>query len=339
MSRIIGLDCGTGNIVCTEKDTEKYIHRKIKDVFFKVNPDSFIGGSEGGFGEAMLKKSGAKYLKIDGNIFILGDDAFKFATMFHQECLRPMARGVLNPLEAESMVMVKELIRGVAGVAATESDVVYYSIPADPIDADYNIVFHSSAIKKILEDLGYRKIYKMNEGLAVVYSEMEAEQYTGIGISFGSGMVNVAYSFLGMPIFSFSLAKSGDFIDTNAAKAVNETANIVQHVKEAGIDLNAPKNKIENAIAIYYDSLINYTVDQFKNLYTSTDPRKLPVILDPLKIVVAGGTSMPMGFIDKFSKAIKVGFPVPISKVELANDPLYAVGRGLYNAAKVKSEN
>lgn len=336
---VLGLDCGTGNIVATRKESDKYIHNKIKDVFFKVNPDSFIGGSEGGFGEAMLKKSGAKYLKIDGNIFILGDDAFKFATMFHQECLRPMARGVLNPLEAESMVMVKELIRGVAGNATTENDIIYYSVPADPIDADYNVVFHASAIKKTLEDLNYKRIYKMNEGLAVIYSEMEAEQYTGIGMSLGAGNCNISYSFLGMPIFSFAISKSGDWVDTNAAKAVNETANIVQHVKEAGIDLNAPKNKIENAIAIYYDSLINYVVDQFKNLYVSTDPRKLPVILDPLKIVVAGGTAMAGGFVDKFSKAIKVGFPVPISKVELANDPLYAVGRGLYNAAKVKSEN
>lgn len=337
--KIVGLDVGTGNIVATEKQDNKYIHRKVKDVFFKVNPDSFMSGNAAGFGEAMLKKAGAKFIKLDDVIYILGDDAFKFATMFHQECLRPMSKGVLNPMENESMIMVSELIKGVMGQAAAADDIVYYSVPADPIDADYNVVFHASAVKKVLDGLNYKNIYKMNEGLAIIYSELENEQYTGIGMSFGAGNCNVSYSFLGMPIFSFAVSKCGDWIDSNAAKAVNETNNIVQHVKESGVDLNNPKTKIENAIAVYYDSLIGYIVDQFKNLYITTDPKKLPIILDPIKIVVAGGTSMAGGFVEKFSAAINAkGFPIPVQKVELAKDPLYAVGRGLYNAAKVKSE-
>ncbi len=338
--RQIGLDVGTGNIVATEFKEDKFNYKKVKDVFFKVNPDSFMSGNASGFGETMLKKSGAKFLKMDGAIFILGDDAFKFATMFHQECLRPMSRGVLNPLENESVIMVSELIKGVLGEASSDNDVVYFSVPADPIDADYNVIFHSSAIHKVLSELKYKNIYKMNEGLSIIYSELEDEQYTGIACSCGAGMVNVAYSFLGMPIFSFSLSKSGDYIDFNAAKAVNETSNVVQHIKESGVDLFNPTNKIENAISVYYDSLINYIIDQFKDLYKNTNPKDLPIILDPIKVIVGGGTSMAGGFVNKFDEAIKLkGFPIPIKSIELAKDPLYAVGRGLCNAARIKSDN
>ena len=339
MYSILGLDCGTGNLVCAEKRDDKLEYYKVRDAFFKVNPSSFITGSALDFGETMLKKSGANFVKIDGILYILGDDAFKFATMFHKECLRPMAKGVLNPQEPESVIMVKELIRGVMGKSTDENDIVYYCIPAEPVDADFDIVYHSSVIKSVLTDLGYKKIFKMNEGLAVVYSELENEQYTGVGISWGAGACNIAYSFLGMPIFCFSVAKSGDWIDSQVAKATNETCNVAQHVKEAGVDLNAPKNKIESAISAYYDSLIEYVVDQFRKLYSSTDTKKLPNILDPLKVVVSGGTSLPKGFIEKLEASIREGFPVPVSKVQLAADPLFAVARGLYNAAKVKSES
>lgn len=339
MSRVIAVDVGTGNIVCAENKSDKLEYYKVKDAFFKVNPSSFITGSALDFGETMLKKAGANFVKIDGVLYILGDDAFKFATMFHKECLRPMAKGVLNPQEPESAIMVKELIRGVAGKATDDNDLVYYCVPADPIDADFDIVYHSSTIKNVLSELGYKNIYKMNEGLSVVYSELENDQYTGIGLSFGAGMTNVAYSFLGMPIFCFSVARSGDYIDIQAAKATNETCNIVQHVKESGINLTAPKNKIESAISIYYDSLIEYVIDQFRKLYASTDTKKLPNILDPLKVVVAGGTSLPKGFVEKLESHIKEDFPVPVSAVKLADDPLFAVSRGLYNAAKVKAES
>lgn len=338
MIRIISVDVGTGNIVCAESKSDKLEYYRVKDAFFKVNPSNFITGSALAFGENMLKKAGANFIKIDDILYILGDDAFKFATMFHKECLRPMAKGVLNPQEPESAIMIKELIRGVTGKATSDDDLIYYGVPAEPIDADFDIVYHATSIKNILTELGYKKIYKMNEGLAVVYSETEKEQYTAVGMSFGAGQCNVAYSFLGMPIFSFSIARSGDWIDIQAAKATNETCNIVQHVKEAGIDLSNPKNKIEMAIAAYYDSLIEYVVDQFRKLYTSTDTKKLPNILDPLKVVVSGGTSMPKGFIERLEKNIREDFPIPVSEVKLADDPMFAVAKGLYNAAKVKAE-
>ena len=336
--RIASVDVGTGTIICAEKKNDKLEYYRVKDAFFKIELSNFITGSSAEFGETMLKKANANYIKLNNILYILGDDAFKFANMFHKECLRPMAKGVLNPFEPESNAMVAELIRGVIGKATADDDIVYYCVPANPIDAEFDIVYHSSVIKGILQNLGYKKTFKMNEGLAVVYSEAEKDNFTAIGMSYGAGMVNIAYSFLGMPIFSFSVSKSGDWIDAQTAKATNETNAIVQHVKEQGINLNVPKNKIEEALSSYYGALINYVVDQFRALYISTDPKKLPKILDPIKIIVSGGTAMPKGFIEKLDAEIKEGFPVPISQVVLADDPLFAVSRGLYNAAKTKSE-
>jgi actin-like ATPase involved in cell morphogenesis len=338
--RKIGVDVGTGNIVCAETgEISKNVEfSRVKDAFFKIDPSNFIAGGTGDFGEQMLNKSGALYVKVDGVIHVLGDDAFKFANLFHKECLRPMSKGVLNPNEPVSSLMVKELIKGVAGTAENEDDVLYFCVPANPIDADFNNTFHSKTLQAIFKELGYKNINVMTEGLAVVYSDLESEGFTGIGMSFGAGMVNVAYSFLGVPIFTFSISRGGDWIDENAATATNETKAAIQAVKEQGIDLNNPKNHNENAICIYYEALLEYLVDQFNEMYKNTDKKDLPNITEPISVVVAGGTSLAEGFVDKLNEVIEnKNFPVPIKEVKKSSNQLFSVSRGLFNAASVSS--
>ena len=91
--RAIGVDIGTGFISCAERDADQIKFRKIRDAFFKLNPSKFLEGAANQFGENMLKNSGAHYVKVDGIIYVLGDDAFRFASLFHQECYDQCLRG------------------------------------------------------------------------------------------------------------------------------------------------------------------------------------------------------------------------------------------------------
>ena len=336
--RIIGLDVGTGTIVCAEKGADGApAYHKVRDAFFKIDLLDLMKGTVADFGENMLKKSGVNYMKVDGALHILGDDAFKFANLFHKECLRPMARGVLNPREPIARAMVAELIRGVVG-KGTPEDVIYCCVPAAPIDSDFDTAYHTDAVREIVANLGYQHIGIMPEGLAVVYSECEKSQYTGVGISCGAGMINVAFSYFGMPVFAFSVARSGDWIDSNAAKAVNETSAAMQLVKESGMDMAAPKDDRERAVSVYAEALASYVVDRFCKLYAETDPKTLPHVTDPIDVVFAGGTSLLKGFGDALQKKIAAGFPVPVGKVVQAQPPLMAVATGLMRAAAAEAE-
>ena len=266
-TRAVGVDIGTGFISCAEHEDGKKKFRKVRDAFFKLNPSKFLEGSANQFGETMLKNSGAHYVKIDGQLYVLGDDAFKFASLFHQECLRPMSQGVLNPREPVSNVMVAELVKAVAGRPKHESDVLYYCVPAEPIDADFDIEYHKQILHGVFEEVGYKNINVMTEGLAVVYSELADTQYTGIGMSFGAGMCNIVYS--------------------------------------------------------------------FRELYEKTPKKQLPNVTMEMPMVIAGGTSLMMGFVERLRELIADDFPVPISEVRHAKEPLFAVSNGLYEAAKI----
>ena len=336
--RAIGVDIGTGFISCAERDADQIKFRKIRDAFFKLNPSKFLEGAANQFGENMLKNSGAHYVKVDGIIYVLGDDAFKFASLFHQECLRPMSKGVLNPKQPVSNLMVSELVKAIAGRPTNEDDVLYYCVPAEPIDADYDVEYHKQILNGVFEDLGYKNINVMTEGLAIIYSELADTQYTGIGMSFGAGMCNIVYSFMGMPVFSFSLSRGGDWIDAHAAQHTDETHNVVTTIKErAGFSLYDSTNGIQKAISVYYESLLSYVVEQFKELYERTPKKQLPNVTMEMPIVIAGGTSLVVGFVERLRELIGDDFPVPISEIRHAQQPLFAVSNGLYQAAKLST--
>jgi len=337
--RAVGVDIGTGFISCAEREEGQIKFRKIRDAFFKLNPSKFLEGAANKFGESMLKNAGAHYIKVDDVLYVLGDDAFKFASLFHQECLRPMSKGVLNPKQPVSNLMVGELVKAVAGRPTSENDTIYYCVPAQPIDADFDIEYHKQILNGVFTDLGYKNINVMTEGLAVVYSELADTQYSGIGMSFGAGMCNIVYSFMGIPVFSFSLSRGGDWIDAHAAQHTDETHNVVTSVKEkADFSLYDGTNGIQKAISIYYESLLSYVVEQFKELYERTPKKELPNVTMEMPIVVAGGTSLVVGFVERLKELIGDDFPVPISEIKHAEQPLFAVSNGLYQAAKLSTQ-
>ena len=176
----------------------------------------------------------------------------------------------------------------------------------------------------------------INEAEALCYSELENDDYTGVCLSWGAGMVNVCVMLNGEPVVKFSTTKSGDWVDRMAAVATGESDSIVQAEKENGdFVVGEPnENQVLSAVATYYDRLIDYTT---KQLASAMDGHKsIPKFKDALPVVVAGGTSKAKGFVDLFAKKLEEnGFPLPVKEVRHAADPLHAVARGCLIAAQV----
>jgi hypothetical protein len=123
----------------------------------------------------------------------------------------------------------------------------------------------------------------------------------------------------------------GDWVDAHAAKALDSTSARVCSIKEKGINLAKPASREEEAIALYVRSVIQYGLEnisaQFRRVQTSLN---LP---DPVPFIVSGGTSKAGGFLDVFKEEFaaiqKRGFPIQISEIRPAVDPMTAVAEGL----------
>jgi hypothetical protein len=101
-------------------------------------------------------------------------------------------------------------------------------------------------------------------------------------------------------------------------------------VKEKGIDLNNPTSREQEALAFYYKNLVEYVLDQIALQFKAVEGRfSLP---KPIPIIVSGGTSLAGGFLEFFTGVFekkRKKFPIQVSEIRAASDPLNAVAHGL----------
>lgn len=326
-----GIDIGTVFVRCAHTENDEIIFKLQRNAFFEVEYT--------GFTKKVFNDNKIKYTIKDDKFYIIGDEALQFANIFNKETRRPLSEGVISPTEEEALPIVEQLIKSVVGEPHYQNEVVYFSIPGEPLDADFNIIYHIKIMEGFLKTLGYAP-KPINEGLAIILSELADKDFTGIGISFGGGMVNVCLSFMSVPIFKFSVIKAGDWIDKQVGMVVDEAASRVSAIKESSLDLSKEKDfsKIENALSIHYNHLINYVIENIKQEFNKVGG--MPGIGKPITIVLSGGTSLPKGFSYRFKQMLdQLKLPVPVDEVRMASQPLTSVVKGALIAARAEEAN
>jgi hypothetical protein len=320
-----GLDVGTANLVAGIQDVDgNVIIRSQRNAFIDIKSDEFT--------KKMLTKLNVQYVTHQGRMYVLGDAAFELANVFGRETRRPMKDGMISPGEVDALPMIKLLISQVIGEPVQQNELCYFCVPADPIDKDMNVVYHRDICGGILKRLGYGPKF-IYEGHAIVFSELAEDDFTGIGISCGGGMFNIAVSYKTVPCLAFSTTRAGDWIDANSAAVIGAKSTKMTAVKEKGVNLANPTTREEEALAIYYRNVINYTLTNIKERFgTGND---MPSFTEPVDIVCAGGTSLAHGFIEVFKDEFqRLDFPIEVKNIRLAADPLNAIAQGLLIAAQ-----
>jgi hypothetical protein len=320
----VGLDIGTSKIVSARKHGA--------DVRTAAELNAFIQVPYSRFTERTLGQNKIPYYRDEEELVIYGGSTERFANMFNAECRRPMADGMLNPREKSAMPVIEAILRRVVPKPRSQGEGLAFSVPAPASGRDSELTFHEATLRRHLEKLGYNPI-AINEGLAVIFSELEDQNFTGVGISCGGGLCNVALAFLSIPSIMFSIPKGGDHIDAAAGAVTGEHATRMKVIKEEGLDLSKPpSDKHAEALHIYYDDLLQTLVRSLKRAVSNAD--QLPRAERPLPIVLAGGTAKPKGFRERFEKVLRSqSFPFEVSEIRLAADPLTATARGALIAA------
>lgn len=326
-----GLDIGTNSIIAARLNKEGNILYKMqRDAFFEIKPVTKVQAL--GIQNSLDKKE-YKYMKQDGSFFIIGKDAIDAASDRRQNTRRPMQHGILSSKEAEkSGPMIKLLIKGLIGEAREKNESCFFTVPAQPMNEQFDIVYHESVINKFLKDLGYAP-EPILEAEAIIFSELIDEGLTGMALSFGAGMVNVSMMSLGESILSFSIPKSGDWVDEAVARTDYKlTSTLVQQTKEQSIDLINPEDKIQEAISFYFDHLFKYIIECLNYEVENNDITLR--LSEPITMVLAGGCTLAKGFLEKFKGAVdEYDFELPLKDIRLAEDPFNAIARGALMAA------
>ena len=321
-TQAIGLDIGTSRIVAARHSEQGFQ--------FESQLNAFITVPYSRMTEKVLRDEGVPYVASGKELFVHGNEAARFADLLNAEIRRPMTLGFLNPAEPESVTLIDAIIRRLT--KADKQTKICFSVPAAPLGSEENLMYHQDSLQQVLDAMGFEG-RNINEGLAVVYGELEATNYTGIGISCGGGLCNVCMAYLSVPVLSFSIPKAGDYIDSSASAVTGERANRLRILKEESFYLNGHyPGKLHHVLGLYYDDMIRALVDGMKTAFAQA--RNMPKLPRPIPLVLSGGTALPKGFRERFEKILQdSGFPVPLSEIRLAEDPLNTTAKGALVAA------
>jgi hypothetical protein len=320
----IGLDVGTSRIVVARSVDKNYQYDMQLNAFLTL-PYSKLA-------EGLLQRENVFHEVRDSEIVVAGNDAQKFAEVFHVETRRPMQNGVLNPQEPHGMAVLRQILGKLLGKANKEGQKVFFSVPSRTAAGEETVAYHEASVRQALEELGYEG-KAIEEGLAVVFGELASANFTGLGISCGSGLCNVCLAVLSVPVMTFSVPKAGDFIDAQASAVTGELATRLRVEKEQNFRLNGMNgNRVHNALTVYYDQMITNLVQTLRSHLCAA--QRLPKLDQSIPLVLAGGTAMPKGFLEHFSKALKANeLPIRLSEVRISSDPLNSTARGALMAA------
>jgi hypothetical protein len=341
MSRILGVDPGTMFFQVAEKNNNGEIDIKsMRNSFVELQ------NYESQDIEEILKQNKWQYVTDGNRYFVIGEDSLKVSLIFPDvELRRPMKDGVLNKGEDKKMLVMAEITESLTGEKPTdETSLVCFCTSGESIDTQVNDEFHRSRLRGMFERLGW-KTKRIPEGLAVVLSERpvmigkdgENVPYTGIGISFGSGKVNITLAYKGLPIISLSSTRSGDYIDRMVEQNTDLSLAQITYVKETKLDFSQMDydDDIIFCLDVFYTNVIEYSFKNFAKKFKEVKSD----FSGPIPVVIAGGTAMPPGFRDKVESVVrKLDLNFEIGDISISKDPCNSVVKGLLTQAIISQK-
>jgi hypothetical protein len=335
-SRAIGCDVGTMFYQTAEKQADNSIKiQNVRNAFVEM---AFTEDSEDTF-----KRNGWHYIRDGDRVYIPGEDAIKVARFLpgQVEIRRPLQDGVLNKGEEKKMLVLDYIVGSTVGKAPDKHSVICTCVSSPSVDGAQDSAFHRMRLEAMFKSRGWT-VKVIEEGLAVILSErptmkemvdgVEKEApYSGIGISFGAGRVNVVMAYKGIQVVGMSAAKSGDYVDKMVAECTGQPLSQCISFKEKELDFNnidgvESKNAdMACAYDVYYGEMIRSDLSLFSKRFTEVKSQ----FEFPMDIVVAGGTSSPKGFLHKLKQELlELDVPFKIKDVRHARVPRNAVVEG-----------
>ena len=282
----------------------------------------------------LLERSSYFFIKSDNFYYIIGEDAISVVSAIGSgKVIRPMQDGLINANLQNANDLLFYIIKALVGDPIIPNEPLRYTVPSNSIDKDNDNLFHQKVLEGFFTKLGYNA-KPIPEAMAVVYDcnpKMKLDgaeiPFTGIAISTGAGMWNISMAFKGLSLVEFSCTKSGDFLDQQVEKATGVSLNKIVRIKEKILNLDKidVSDRVQVALGVYYDEMINRMVHHISNKFKD----KSSEIEGEIEIVVAGGSSMPLGFCNRLEAVIKESnIPFKIYRVRHSNTPFYSVANG-----------
>lgn len=352
-----GVDIGTAYIVSAKSDAQKTVKlSSVRDCFLALPLDT----------ASSLDVSGVEYLEGTKELYVIGNDAINLVGVLGGELRRPLSQGFISPKEEDGKEILRLILSQILGKPEEDGEIVAFSVPGAVFDVenpnqfdaakDMGLTFHTRFFKDLIASLGFTP-KPLNEAAAIGFAETlnpkkkEDLPLTGLFISFGAGMTNVALVYKSLIVRAFSIPFGGDYIDASAAKTTESVVSHITLLKERGVNVltGQTTEKLEaddtrtdrqaEAISMMYRDLLEKLTNAVNKFFSLNQNRT--EINETIPVVVSGGTTKVGNFsklLDEvFIKNLEVRFKT-YPEARISATPLDSTATGCLNYVKVISQ-
>jgi len=158
--------------------------------------------------KSMLERESVFHEVFGGELVVTGNDAQRFAEVFHVETRRPMLRGVLNPQEPHSLPVMRSIIARLVGQTGAPGRKIFFSIPAPCSEGDAAIAYHEALHPANSEAVRLRRpAYSRRAGRGVS-ARWQLQLFQGSGFPAAAVWCNVCLAVLSVPVIHFAIPKA-----------------------------------------------------------------------------------------------------------------------------------
>lgn len=321
----LGLDCGTSRFRALERKDSELCGRHLPTAYAAV-PDRDAQ-------RRLLSQARIPCCFSDDALLVLGPEAPHVAEALHRPLIPLLPEARLpeeDPIGRQVAARLVEMILPTPSHGGRATLV----LPRDAAPGDPTYEFFT----RLLRLHGY-ETHAIPAVLALVLAELEADQYTGVAVSFGAGTVSMGLAHRGELVAHAVIDRGGDWIDQRLCERFRRTLFDPagrQFLDLAGVARwkTSPERSLAAAVApdeellreLYRESM-RALLEAFRAVLTREARRGMD--RRPLPIVLHGGGAAIIGFTHLWEECWRAAaIDLPVRRPQLTRDGNWTVARG-----------
>ncbi len=315
-----GLDIGPAAIRAATDDGDGPTIDSVPPVVMPVDDDTLT--------TAGLSRE-SDTVQVDGTTYAVGAAAQNAAETAEGEPQPLFGNGILaGDSPAAGTVVLDTLIDDAIGDGADGQ--LCYTTVGSPVDTATPADTHHEAVTAALDGRSVDPT-PISKGFAVVYDQLAADNFTGLGVCLEAQTTSATVAYYGVAAVSVSIAKGREWIvDRVAADTGHAPTQVARTLEDLTLEPDVTTDSLESALAEAYDELVAELIDAIQDKAGENDIQRglsIPVAIagdgaiEGLEFLVGG----------RFDAAT---VPFSVRDVRLADVPAESAARGALAAAR-----
>lgn len=336
----IGLDLGSYRLRSLRREGDQLVARSTHS-FYSVLPDTDAH-------RALMQQAQIPFGVCEDDLVLMGNEAVDYAELFQVHAHRLLPGGIIPQADPLARQILGSLVDALLPASSEPGELCCLTLPGNYSQRPKSMNRVLEFFTRLVKLRGYTPQI-LSDGMAVILSELAAENFTGIGISFGAATCDVSLAHCGIQIAHCTIERGGHWIDQELARKAKiykwdcrgdkylDVNGCTQAKEQSDCSLTRVRDEDEKLLAGLYRDLVTSVLKQAAKAFANS-PR-LSDISQPIELVCAGGPTGIAGFEALLNHALSAAPPLPaIKDVRVTEDAQLTIARGCLISAELEAQ-